>query len=252
MKRRRYKHPPIEEAVAEFRFEPSQEWDFTMPGRLHGELREEYPGKPRQQNAVQAHLMATHDEAANIAVRGGLVKVHLVTEDASRLVAIGPDVLSVHMLRPYQRNGDSSGWDEFRPRIVQALTAYWNVAEPYGVKRIGLRYINKVVIPESNVEAARYLRAAPPNVDGLPEQVRRSVGRAEYVYPDEVQLLVEHATNEASEGLVVSLDIDVIWQSIEAVDRDAALATVDDLRTREREVFEALITDDARTLFDAT
>lgn len=253
MERRRYKNPPIEEALVEFRFEPSQEWDLTMPGRLHGELREAYPGKPRQQNVVQASLVAQQGQAPNFAVREGLGKVQLVTDDASRLVAIGPDVLSVHMLRPYQRDEEASGWDEFRPRIVEALSAYWDVAEPSGVQRIGLRYINKVVIPESSVEVARYLKAAPPSVDGLPEQLGGFVGRVEYVYPDEVRLVVSHATVEAPEGQVAFLmDIDLIWQSNEAVDKDAALAIADDLRARERDVFEALITDDARGLFDAS
>ena len=253
MERRRYKNPPIEEALVEFRFEPSQEWDLTMPGRLHGELREAYRGKPRQQNVVQASLVAQQGQAPNFAVREGLGKVQLVTDDASRLVAIGPDVLSVHMLRPYQRDEEGSGWDEFRPRIVEALSAYWDVAEPNGVQRIGLRYINKVVIPESIGEVARYLKAAHPSVEGLPEQLGGFVGRVEYVYPDDLRLVVSHATVEAPESQVAFLmDIDLIWQSNEAVDKDRALAIADDLRARERDVFEALITDDARSLFDAS
>jgi uncharacterized protein (TIGR04255 family) len=68
-----------------------------------------------------------------------------------------------------------------------------------------------------------------------------------------VRLVVSHATVEAREGQVAFLmDIDVIWQSSEAVAKDAALAKADDLRARERDVFEALITDEARSLFDAT
>ena len=58
----------------------------------------------------------------------------LFTEDQTRAVGVGPDVLSVHMLRPYQRPEppEESGWDEFRPRIATALKAYWDVAEPVG------------------------------------------------------------------------------------------------------------------------
>jgi len=239
--------------LVEFRFEPSQEWDLTMPGRLHGELRETYPGKPRQQDVVQASLVAQQGQALNFAVHQGLAKVQLFTDDATRLVAIGPDVLSVHVLRPYQREEAASGWDEFRPRIVEALSAYWNVAKPSGVLRVGLRYIDKVVIPELSVEVARYLKAAPPSVEGLPEQLGGFVGRVEYVYPDNVRLVVSHASVEASEDCVAFLmDIDLIWQSTKAVDIEAALGVADDLRARERNVFEALITDEARSLFDAT
>ncbi len=196
MERRRYKHPPIEEALVECRFEPSPDWDLTMPGRLHVELREKYPGKPRQQNVVHASLGAQQGQAQRFAIREGVSKVQLLTDEATRLVAIGPDELSVHMLRPYQCDEGPSGWDEFRPRIVGALTGYWK---------------------------------------------------------DDVRLVVSYATVEAPEDHVAFLmDIDLIWQSAKGVDNDAALKTADDLRTKERKVFEALITDDARSLFDAT
>ncbi len=253
MARHQYNNPPIQEALVEFRFEPSQEWDLTMPGRLHAELAASYPGKPRQQNVVEASLVAREGQAPNFEVRDGLGKVQLVTDDASRLVAMGPDVLSVHMLQPYQRKAEGSGWDEFRPRIVEALNGYWKVADPVGVQRIGLRYINKVAIPESSVEIGRYLRAAPPSVEGLPSQLRGFVARVEYTYDDEVRLVVSHATVDALEGQVAFLvDIDVIWKSEAAVGREKALDMADDLRVRERDVFEALITDEARRLFDAT
>ena len=36
--RRRYRNPPIEEALCEFYFDPSEEWDLTIPGKLHTSL----------------------------------------------------------------------------------------------------------------------------------------------------------------------------------------------------------------------
>jgi uncharacterized protein (TIGR04255 family) len=252
MQRDRYKNPPIEEALIEFRFVPSQEWDLTMPGRLHMELRGAYPGKPRQQNLVQAALVAQPGLGPNVQVREGLAKVQLVTEDGTRLVAIGPDVLSVHVLRPYQRDSGASGWDEFRPRIVEALSRYWGVAEPRGVARVGLRYINKITIPEATVDVTRYLRAAPPRVEGLPEQLSGFVGRVEYLCPGDVRLVVSHATVDAPPDHVAFLvDIDLITNSDDVMDLEGALEKADELRARERVVFEALITDDTRRLFDA-
>jgi hypothetical protein len=44
--RRQYKNPPIEEALAEFRFVPRQEWDLTIPGKIHQHpnIRDAYRG----------------------------------------------------------------------------------------------------------------------------------------------------------------------------------------------------------------
>jgi hypothetical protein len=56
--RKPYKNPPIEEALVEFRFVQSQEWDLTIPGKLHqhAAIKDEYPGKPRHQKVLQAAL----------------------------------------------------------------------------------------------------------------------------------------------------------------------------------------------------
>lgn len=253
-KRRRYKNPPIEEALCEFRFLPGQEWDLTMPGKLHTAVHDSYPGKPRQQKVVEAALHAQAGVASNLMFREGLARVQLVTEDAKRLVGIGPDALSIHMLRPYQNpaSPDSSGWDEFRPRIQEALDAYWKVAEPRAVHRIGLRYINKIVVPERSVDSADYFTCAPPHVDGLPNQMSSFVGQVAYSYEDGVRLVLNYATvDAAADNVAFLLDIDVIWQAGEGIDRDEALTRADDLRARERAAFEALITDRSRRLFDA-
>lgn len=37
--RRRYRNPPIEEALCEFYFDPSEEWDLTIPGKLRSFYR---------------------------------------------------------------------------------------------------------------------------------------------------------------------------------------------------------------------
>ena len=70
-------------------------------------------------------------------------KVQLITKNGKRIVGVGPNVLSVHMLRPYLDpcNSDKIGWDESRHRIGRALGAYWEVVQPQGVKRIGIKYM---------------------------------------------------------------------------------------------------------------
>ena len=46
------------------------------------------------------------------------------------------------------------------------------------------------------------------------------------------------------------LDLDVIWETAEPVALDEALEKTHDLRIRERDAFESVITDKARELFD--
>ena len=252
--RRRYRNPPIEEALCEFRFKPGQAWDLTIPGKLQAALGEEYVGKPQEQRVVQVGLQVQGDKPSNLQLGEGLARVQLVTGDGKRMVGVGHDVLSIHMLRPYQdlREPERGGWEEFRPRIETALETYSEVAHPMGVLRVGIRYINKIVIPEGKVEVEEYLKCALPVVNGLPDDLTNFMSRVDYTYGDDVRIVLSQGSIDAPPDYVsFLLDLDVIWENPQAVDRDLALKIVNDLRDRERVAFEAVITDKARESFDA-
>lgn len=83
MQRRRYKNPPIEEALCEFRFHPDQEWNLTIPGRLHGELADEYSGKPQEQKVANITLNAQEGQ------RDSVMKKGLQEPNSSRRMARG-------------------------------------------------------------------------------------------------------------------------------------------------------------------
>lgn len=253
MTERHYAHPPIEEALCEFRFSPSRDWDFTVPGKLQTELGDEYTGKPRQQTAVRLGLEAQEGRPPNVRYDEGVARVHLVSKDGTRLVGVGPDVLSIHMLRPYRAEGPPgrTGWNEFRRRISAALDAYWKVAEPLGVTRIGIRYLNKIVVPQNTVRVEHYLRCALPDVEGLPDRLNNFVSRVDYAYEDGVRLvLLQGSVDVPSDCVGFLLDLDVIWEDATAVFRDAALTIVDNLHDRDLVAFEAVITERARGLFN--
>ena len=158
------------------------------------------------------------------------------------------------MLRPYQGATlqERGGWDEFRPRILKALNAYWDVAQPRSVSRIGIRYINKILIPHATIRLADYIRFSLPQVSGLPQQVDNFLIRVEYAYSEAIRLVLTQGLAEApSDHVAVMLDIDLIWQGTEPLKQDNAMQKAVELRDLERTAFEALITDQARELFDA-
>ena len=245
-----YKNPPIEEALCELRFTPGQDWDFTIPGKLHTELGDEYDGKPQEQKALEVELKARGDEPADLRYSEGIARVHLVTKDGKRIVGIGPDALSVHMLRPYQDIPEQGGWSEFRQRIEKALDAYWKVAQPKGVNRVGIRFINKIIIPQNKGTIADYLKCALPVVNGLPDRLNGSASRVDYSYEDGIRLVLSYWSINESSNQVLFLDLDLIWENTEPIVRDEAMLKVDDLHTRERDAFETVITDEARRLFN--
>jgi uncharacterized protein (TIGR04255 family) len=244
--RRRYRNPPIEEALVEFRFAPGQDWDLTIPGKLHEKVKATYPGKPRQQRLLQASLRAEIGQPPGVSVEEGIGRVQLVDTDARRLLSLGPDALSVNVLRPYE------GWEVFKPRIDAALRAYAEVSGVEKISRIGVRYINKVVVAEPNVDLNKYFLCGPPVPAGLPSRVTSFLYRTEHVFDDDAKLVLTFATIAGEPGSSsFLLDLDIIGESDSGIGVDQALEKVDELHEREGIAFEAVITDDTRGVFDA-
>lgn len=253
--RQMYGKPPIEEALCEFRFKSDQDWDFTVPGRLYARLENEYPGKPRDQKAVEIGLDIQEGSPLNMKYNEGLARVQLLSTDGRRMVGVGPNTLTVHILKPYQYpDSRVSGWEDFKDRISAALDAYWHVTEPEGISRVGIRYINKITIPQENSDIKKYLQMALPKAEKLPKKLAHFMSQFEYDYQDEVRLILSQGYADTSQeecNTELLLDLDVIWSPPEPVLQESALKMVDDLHTREGVAFEAIITDKTRELFNA-
>ncbi|MEA3411488.1 MAG: TIGR04255 family protein [Pseudomonadota bacterium] len=250
MQRRVYKNPPIEEALCDFRFENSSEWDPMLPLVFRDQIKDTYPGKPVQRAPIEANLHAGSDQAgASFLLRQELGRIQFPSEDGKALVAIGQNVLSVHMLRPYQR------WEEFRPRIEDALVKYSNTMPCDGIQRIGLRYINKIEIKNTgSLDLNKYFVVPPMSPPGFPTRIISFITRTEHIYDDEpVKLILTFTDTSVREGYAAFLlDLDLVWEFGDTpLPVEEAMSKVDILRDRERDAFEQLITDDSRGMFDA-
>jgi uncharacterized protein (TIGR04255 family) len=249
--RRTYKNPPIEEALCEFHFVPGTEWDMGIPFLFRERVRSVYPGKSREHSVLKAGLRAGEPGVPpSLMLEQGLGRIQFPNPDGTEMTAIGRDVLSVHVMRPYP------GWEKFQPRIADALTAYVATAKPKGVSRIGVRYINKVVIKASGrVQLNEFFASPPSGPPGFPGALVSVMDRHEYLYDDnQTKAVVTFSSASAPKDLLAFLlDIDLIreWPT-EPLAIEAVMKAVGDLRESERMLFESLITDRTREVFDAT
>lgn len=244
-RRRSYACPPIEEALVELRFVPTQDWDLTIPGKVHERVKASYPGKPRNQQIVQAEIRSHAGLTPSVAVREGISRIQLVDADGRRILSLGPDVLSVNVLRPYP------GWDEFRPRVATALEVYAEVSGAKQINRIGVRYINRIAVPSQEVRLAEWFHSGPMAPDGLPTRLVAFFDRAEHVFDDGVKLVLAFGSLDSTpDAPCFLLDVDVVWEGPDPLDLSSAMQMVDELHQREGEAFEAMITDRSREVFD--
>jgi uncharacterized protein (TIGR04255 family) len=146
-----YAEPPLQEALCEFRFRGDTSWDWTVPGMLWERIGSEFPRK-ESKTVLPKELLEAGD--LPLELRQATVRAQFFSESGSRLVQVGPDLLTVNVLPPYP------GWIEFRPLILRVLETYREIAAPAQVERIGLRYINRVTVPSAEIELSDYFRAA--------------------------------------------------------------------------------------------
>jgi uncharacterized protein (TIGR04255 family) len=89
--------------------------------------------------------------------------------DNSRLLQLGRDLLIVNQLRPYPH------YEQWREKTLAALKVYRQLAEPAGIRHLGVRYINRINIPkgtDGDVRMEHYFRVYPE----IPSELGRAHG----------------------------------------------------------------------------
>ncbi|MGD9932715.1 MAG: TIGR04255 family protein [Dehalococcoidia bacterium] len=240
----KYKRAPIAEAVCEFVFTAVEDWDPTVAGRLYEQIKGSYPSRPRPQQTVAAHIMGR--EGLRVQMNQGLGKVQLADLNRKNTLSIGPNGISIHTTgEPYL------GWEEaFFPRISEAMLALKDVDSDLRIRRVGVRYVNRITGVLGIAEARELVRTLPASIKGLPEKDAIFFARMEFVHEDATKLLVTTGKADSPEPALI-VDIDAIREPIEPPkDPLEALALVHSLKRHVNEAFELVITDTARRRFD--
>ena len=149
---KRYRKPPVVEALCEIYFADSA-WDETVPGAFYERMKDAFP-KKRQREIQQAEIALGRNE-----MKAGVQRLppwmQFVSDEKHRMIQIAEDLLVVNQLHPYPH------FEEWEPEVVRALSIYRELAQPRKVARLGLRYINRVVIPEERVQMGDYFTIYP-------------------------------------------------------------------------------------------
>jgi len=242
---RRYKNPPIVEALCEFEFISSQPWDLTIPGLIYEKVKDEFPDK-RQQIGIGVQFKPT-EKGLEHKVEPTPPRIQFYKRDKRALIQVAPDLLVVNQLKPYMT------WAKFKPMILDSLQKYRDVANPKGFKRVGLRYINKINIKAEIIELSDYFDFYPYTPKNLPQLHTSFLSRVEipYVHGRDIMLItIGSALPEKSEIISIILDLDYVMANPEAIPIKAAEEWIEQAHSTIEEIFEACIKDKSRILFE--
>jgi uncharacterized protein (TIGR04255 family) len=143
-------------------------------------------------------------------------------------------------------------WESFRDEARRLWRIYRTQARPAKVKRLAMRYINRIDIPAKQVELKDYFQTLPQISPALPQTLSGFFLQLRLPQPDlHGQVLINQTiTPPAVEGAIsVVLDIDLFRDNEVPQEETALWEAFEGLRTRKNEIFEACITDQSRELF---
>lgn len=240
---RKYANPPLVEAVCEFRFTPDTQWDMTIPGLVYEKLKDEFPR--REQRLFQEIELIQGPDGLQRQIRTS-ERIVFLMEDRKTFVQIGPRLLAINCLAPYPT------WAGFKPKIVKAFEALMDTTDVKGLQRVGLRYINLIEIPSSQIKLEDYFQFYLFLGPELPQVMVNFIVGCEFRYAHDrdlcrVQLIT--TPSGSSERPAFTLDIDYFLAQPKGIKPEEVAEWVEQAHNEIEQIFEGCITDRLRELF---
>ena len=255
---RQYNKPPLKEAVCEFRFESGTAWDLAVPGLIYSELSDEFPKRLPTAGASFGATFIIGPEGIRQEVSQQAEFHHQIDQqqglrfwrdDDAGVIRISPNLLSVSHYPPYP------SWDGYLPIIRKALDAYKLVAEPQGLQRIGLRYINEFKFSADLLDLEDYFDFYPFTGSRMPNdymsfiiglQLEFSSGR------DLLKIQMMTGARDDDNQLPIQFDLDYFLATPGQIKFENVFGWLDEAHTHIEDTFEGALTDKLRERFEET
>lgn len=234
--KRKYKNPPIIEAVFECRFPTNTDWDLTIPGLLYRSLKDEFPR--REKRTIQGIEIQFSPDPMKPNINFEVLAVFR-SEDRSRFVQVGQNVITVNIIKPYPN------WEIFSPMISNTLASLGELIQIETVERAGLRYINKFEISKEQISLKDYFKFGMNKGDNMPESLIEFIVGGLFLIPEtNDSCRIQLASGSNDHGIV--LDLDYFTSNKEKLKFDDINSWVDHAHSKIIEFFEDSITDKSR------
>jgi uncharacterized protein (TIGR04255 family) len=152
---------PIVEAVIEVRGRAEEPWEESA---IQTQLKKQLPDYPQ----VASHRefqhevkMAPGQEPQQTLLDLGWKGLRLQSADKLHIAQFNRDGFVFSRLRPYE------SWEQLIDEGMRLWKIHREIARPSEVQRLGLRFINRILLPPKYVDFEDYLKAPPKPPDGL-------------------------------------------------------------------------------------
>jgi uncharacterized protein (TIGR04255 family) len=231
--------PPIAEAVIEFQVRVPENIDISKFKAFQDKLSDRFPYSS-EIRFIQAQVQI-HPSSENTKTIGDTI-IGLRLESADRRTVVQSTIraLGVSQLAPYD------SWETLRARAEELWPVYCDIVGPMAVTRLGVRYINRIVVSgdgDELVDFDKILTAGPRIPSRMPQELTEFFQRVVIPLPNERATLVITQALEAPQMLgapgqvVVLLDVDAfsdephddvnsveVWETLERLRQSKNMA----------------------------
>ncbi len=243
---KKYKKSPIVEALCEFHFISDDEsWDLTLPGLIYEKIKDKFP-KKREKRVIDVQLRPT-EKGLEHKIEPAPPRMQFYNEDETALIQIAPNLLVINHLKPYPT------WEEFKKMILENFEIYKNVANPKGLNKIGLKYVNVIEFNTQEIELKDYFRFYPFIPDNLPKVHGSFLTRVEFPYEDgKEKLVLTLSTIVPKKPDMISILLDIDYKIIipETITFKEIPRWLEKSHERIENAFESSITEKTKEIFE--
>jgi|HubBroStandDraft_6_1064221.scaffolds.fasta_scaffold87224_4 uncharacterized protein (TIGR04255 family) len=249
--RRRYRNPPVLEALIDVRVAPPDKLDLAPLATLMTGEEDRYPRRESVSLGSVTITLAPAGSATSLQqTQSGY---RYTSADSTLIFQARTDGLTFSRLRPY------SQWGDWEPEARRVWAKYCGATNPSRVTRIAVRYVNRILVKTKQpIELGDFLHVhaeAPPELSNISQSLMRiecpqpSIENTVLILTQSIPAwLPGDSVGEA--GVAILLDLDVVRTTEFAPGGSELWSALDDLHRLENAIFESCITDRAREMFD--
>jgi uncharacterized protein (TIGR04255 family) len=243
---KKYKDPPLIEALCEFYFAPETSQDFeSIIDLLYEKIHTGFPKRDRLQ--LQASQI-TLDTAGIPEITQQLLPLERFQSNSDRvLIQVGQNLLTVNHLKPY------TSWEAFLPSVEMGFHAYREVVQPTTIHRVALRYINRIEIMSDRIHLEDYFEFRPFIGQKILQDLAAFTLGIQIPHEEARDMLhIQLASVDSGTPNTIAMILDLTYSLVKqgAITLDDISEWLINAHTHIEDAFEACITDQLRNLFE--
>ena len=236
---------PITEALIDIKVRLPIDVDINKLEPMGKIISNQYPKKQdriRFEGRIDFKLGETPKHKDPLSLVDGFM---YISSDEKYVVQTRLDGFTLSRLKPYET------WERLRDEAQKLWKLYLETTSPEIIKRVALRYINRLELPPSMHDFSEYLASPPTVPKGLPQKLASFLNR--FIIPfediDAFAIITQSFESIERDVVPIILDIDVFREGEFELNKGDAWELLEKFRNIKNDVFFESITEKTKELY---